>query len=252
MENFIEYMWYLFTTPLKKVKKNLNAWYTWCRVIGKRFDRAKEDLFRARREGMIATCSTEMLSVHASDRGLKRYEGEELESFRKRIAMYAQVCESGGTDEGVLLAIRTLGYHDPQIFPAKSYYNDEQRWAEFVVVIDLSQSENNIDFQVLKEMVGKWKEVAAKDNYHFFYRISEQTIEPDCDFRISVVSEIEDTTTCEIRSVSRTEVTSELEQSLSVETTSIWYWDGTYTLYGRTFSVENYKEDLDDEESNHN
>ena len=27
IENFIEYMWYLLTTPLKKLKKALNKWY---------------------------------------------------------------------------------------------------------------------------------------------------------------------------------------------------------------------------------
>ena len=36
IENFIEYMWYLLTTPLKKLKKALNKWYILCRVFGKR------------------------------------------------------------------------------------------------------------------------------------------------------------------------------------------------------------------------
>ena len=40
IENFIEYMWYLLTTPLKKLKKALNKWYILCRVFGKRFDEA--------------------------------------------------------------------------------------------------------------------------------------------------------------------------------------------------------------------
>lgn len=61
IENFIEYMWYLLTTPLKKLKKALNKWYILCRVFGKRFDEAKEDILRARDEGMVATCSHEML-----------------------------------------------------------------------------------------------------------------------------------------------------------------------------------------------
>ena len=46
IENFIEYMWYLLTTPLKKLKKALNKWYILCRVFGKRFDEAKEDILR--------------------------------------------------------------------------------------------------------------------------------------------------------------------------------------------------------------
>ena len=53
IENFIEYMWYLLHTPLKKLKKALNKWYIFCRVFGKRFDEAKEDILRARDEGKL-------------------------------------------------------------------------------------------------------------------------------------------------------------------------------------------------------
>ena len=56
IENFIEYMWYLLTTPLKKLKKALNKWYTLCRVFGRRFDEAKEDILRARDEGCQLVC----------------------------------------------------------------------------------------------------------------------------------------------------------------------------------------------------
>ena len=68
IDNFIEYMWYLLTTPLKKLKKSLNKWYILCRVYGRRFDEVKEDILRARDEGMVATCCHEMLPVHGADR----------------------------------------------------------------------------------------------------------------------------------------------------------------------------------------
>ena len=43
MESFIEYMWYLFTSPFKKVKKTLNHWYTLCKVCsGKDLMNAKK------------------------------------------------------------------------------------------------------------------------------------------------------------------------------------------------------------------
>lgn len=48
IENFIEYMWYLLTTPLKKLKRSLNKWYILCKVYGRRFDEVKEDILRAR------------------------------------------------------------------------------------------------------------------------------------------------------------------------------------------------------------
>ena len=47
IENFIEYMWYLLTTPLKKLKRSLNKWYILCKVYGRRFDEVKEDILRA-------------------------------------------------------------------------------------------------------------------------------------------------------------------------------------------------------------
>ena len=48
MESFVEYMWYLLTTPFKLVKKSVNQWYIFCKVFGKRFDEVHEDIMRAR------------------------------------------------------------------------------------------------------------------------------------------------------------------------------------------------------------
>lgn len=178
IENFTEYMWYLLTTPLKKLKKALNKWYILCRVFGKRFDEAKEDILRARDEGMVATCSNEMLQVHAADRGLSRYQGEEMENFRSRIAMYEDICMLGGTNEGILLAIRTLGYPAPQIIRANdmAVYRDvsDNRWAEFYVILKMGADERHpISFPILQKTVRRWKEVGAKDNYYFIFRIDD-------------------------------------------------------------------------------
>lgn len=195
IENFIEYMWYLLTTPLKKLKKALNKWYILCRVFGKRFDEAKEDILRARDEGMVATCSHEMLAVHGADRRLTRYEGEHPENFRSRIAMYEEICKLGGTNEGVLLAVRTLGYTSPVLVRANdltgfshftldgSWLLDgsrtlesdtiENRWAEFYIVIVMDADEEHpISFDIMRKTVRKWKEVGAKDNYFFKYNLS--------------------------------------------------------------------------------
>lgn len=172
MDNFIEYMWYLLTTPFKKVKKSINKWYILCRVWGKRFDDAKEAILQARDEGMVATCSHEMLPVHAADRGLTRYKGEHPENFRKRIAMYEEVCVLGGLNEGILKAVRSLGYTNPQIERAVIFRSDPDRWAEFYLVIIMDADEEHpISFDILRKTVRKWKEVEAKDNYYFEYKI---------------------------------------------------------------------------------
>lgn len=179
IENFIEYMWYLLTTPLKKLKKALNKWYILCKVFGRRFDEIKEDILRARDEGMVATCSHEMLPVHASDRGLSRYKSEEWENFRSRIAMYEEICKLGGTNEGILLAIRTLGYRSTKIIRANEltgsqYETLENRWAEFYVIINMGVDEKYpIGFEILQKTVRKWKEVGAKDNYLFVLLVND-------------------------------------------------------------------------------
>lgn len=185
IENFIEYMWYLLTTPFKKMKKTLNQWYTLCYVYGRRFDEVKKDILRARDEGMIAICSDEMLSVHGADRQLARYEGEQSENFRSRIAMYEEICKLGGTNEGVLLAVKTLGYVSPELVRANDltdFANPvpdiiEDRWAEFYIIIVMNVDEEHpISFDILKKTVRKWKEVGAKDNYLFKYKLDIREI----------------------------------------------------------------------------
>ena len=146
-------------------------------------------------EGMVATCSHEMLPVHGADRRLTRYEGEHPENFRSRIAMYEEICKLGGTNEGVLLAVRTLGYTSPVLVRANdltgfshftldgSWLLDgsrtlesdtiENRWAEFYIVIVMDADEEHpISFDIMRKTVRKWKEVGAKDNYFFKYNLS--------------------------------------------------------------------------------
>lgn len=171
MESFIEYMWYLFTSPFKKIKKTLNHWYTLCKVFGKRLDECKEDLLRARDEGMVATCSDEMLPVHAADRNLSRYTGESPDNFRSRIAMYEEVCQLGGLNEGIILAVKALGYTNPVIRSARDFKGDATRWAEFYLIIVMNVDEEHpIAFSILRKTVRQWKEVEAKDNYYMEYK----------------------------------------------------------------------------------
>lgn len=196
-ENFIEYMWYLLTTPFKRVRKGLNKWYILCRVFGKRFDEVKEDILRARDEGMVATCSHDMLPLHGADRKFAQYAGEQPENYRSRIAMWEELYKLGGTNEGILLALRTLGYSSPELVRANDltgfkilmldgawtldgsltlgydYNSSENRWAEFYVVIVMDVGEEHpISFDIMRKTVRQWKEVGAKDNYFFRYNLN--------------------------------------------------------------------------------
>jgi len=170
-DKFCDYMYYLLTSPFKKVKKSLNQWYILFNVLGKRFDDAMECLYKAREQTMIATCDPVMLLVHASDRNMIRYAGEDNENFRKRIANYTEVCRLGGTNEGVILAVWSLGFNNVSIVPAKSFTGDSTRWAEFYVILVIEADETYIGFDVLKKEVRKTKEVGAKDNYYFIYKL---------------------------------------------------------------------------------
>ena len=231
-ENFIEYMWYLLTTPLKKLKKALNKWHTLCWVFGRRFDEAKEDILRARDEGMVATCSHEMLPVHGADRGLNRYEGEDPENYRSRIAMYDELCKLGGTNEGILIAAKTLGYGDVKVIGAKELKGDAGRWAEFYLLIWLGMEyAYPISFSILKKNVRAWKEVGAKDNYQFILYSTGLTMETASTCRATIKGEAENTDTLSNRAAFCLETACTMDTGLGVETkNNLWHLDGTYCL----------------------
>lgn len=173
-ENFAEYIWYLLWSPLKKVKKEANHWYRLFRVIGSMFDEVKEAFGKARLNSNITTCDDIMLPIHAADRQLSRWEGESLENFRSRITGYIEVCRLGGTNSGIILAVRNLGYEDVKIISARELTGDAERWAEFYVITSLSiDEEHPIGIDILKKTVRSTKEVGALDNYLFDYQVRQ-------------------------------------------------------------------------------
>ena len=177
MDSFVDYMWYLLTTPFKLVKKSVNQWYIFCKVFGRRFDEVHEDIMRARDESMVASCCDEMLRVHGAERGLARYEGENMENFRSRIAMYEEVCALGGLNAGIILAVSSLGYEEVSIKSIPEYTGDTTRWAEFMVLIRMeADREHPASLMTVKKTVRCWKEAGAKDNYLFNYLITIEEI----------------------------------------------------------------------------
>lgn len=253
-ESFIEYMWYLLTAPYKRVKKSINNWYILCRVFGRRFDEAKEDILRARDEGMVATCCHEMLQVHGADRRLVQYEGEDPENYRSRIAMYEEICRLGGNNDGILLAVKTLGYVSVAIVRANElkgvarlYGNwlldgnqtlgadtNEHRWAEFYVIIDMdADGELPISFGILQKTVRMWKEVGAKDNYFFVFQTTSPACEIKDDFKTVLEAHSKNLYQGENRAVLPMYAETSADTSLTVETkNNLFYLDGEYMLDG--------------------
>lgn len=177
-DNFGEYMFSLLFTPLRKVKKSANQFYIFCKVVGKLFDDCKNDIFKVRRESMIISASESMLNEHGKDRNLPRLNNEDTEAYRTRLSMKAITAQRAGTRSGVLLSVKSLGYTNSDIVPYKTI--DPERWAEFLVMIDISIDHENVDYNNLRRVVRSVKEASAKDNYIInidsaFYEIGDET-----------------------------------------------------------------------------
>jgi hypothetical protein len=161
--SFGDYMFSLLFTPLRKGQKAVNQFYIFFKVIGKLFDDSKKDLFRVRGESMIISASELMLNEHGKDRGMLRLKGEDIETYRTRLSMKAIIAEKAGTREGVLLAVRAMGYEESYIEPM--YLSDPTRWAEFIVFLQSKVQSPINDLYVIDKEIMKVKEASSKPNY---------------------------------------------------------------------------------------
>ena len=167
-ETFGDYMFSLLFTPLRKGKEATNQFYIFFKIVGKLFDDCKQDIFRVRTESMVISASETMLNEHGKDRRMTRMKNEDTEAFRTRLSMKAILSERAGTKEGVLLAVKSLGYLNSFIVPYSSI--DPTRWAEFLVKINLSLDyDKAIEYSTLRKTVREIKEASAKDNYLFTF-----------------------------------------------------------------------------------
>lgn len=167
-EKYADYMQYLLTTPLKVGGKN-NQFYLFFKVIGKLFDDTKADIMRLREETLIETASPIMLEVHGHERGMIRLKGESIDGFRKRLQLKAIIAELSGSEAGIILALKGVGYDNCVIEPV--WKTNPERWAEIYIdflLLDID-SENSIDFQSIKREVMKTKQASTYPNYRFKY-----------------------------------------------------------------------------------
>lgn len=166
-ESFVDYMYYLLVVPLQKTIQSKNQFYIFLKVIGKRFDTVKQAIFKMREESIIVSASEKMLNLHALDRGMRRLKGEDVEAFRRRLMMKGIIAEKAGTKEGLILALKALGYSNVEIVPTYEFMEDTDRWAEFHIVFP----EKDIDavkvFEMTKTIVKNIKPASALPNYAF-------------------------------------------------------------------------------------
>ena len=168
-QKFADYIYYLLPAPFKRIKKGLNQWYIFCKVIGAWFDEVKNDLLKAADETTIATCSDELLPYYGEDRNLTQYKNEGNAEFRSRIAMADEMEYLGGTREGVILSAKTTGIPKAEWHWLPVVTGDYSRWAEFYLFIydSLDSEKLNVDFNVLKKNVRDVKCSESKDNYRY-------------------------------------------------------------------------------------
>lgn len=162
-EKFQDYMYYLLFGPLKKAAKAKNQFYILFKVIGKLFDQTKQDIFRVREESMVISASSRMLEEHGRDRRMKRLKGESVENYRTRLSMKNIIAEQAGTEPGMRLALKALGYEQSRIEPF--YIHDPERWAEFLVYLASKQQSGVNDIAVIDQEVMKVKPASGKPNY---------------------------------------------------------------------------------------
>jgi len=162
-DKFQDYMYYLLYAPLKKIARDKNQFYIFFKVLGKLFDQSKHDIFRVREESMIISASARMLEEHGRDRNMKRLKGESLENYRIRLLMKNVIAEKAGENEGILLALKAIGYEQSQIEPF--YIHDPERWAEFTVFLSSKQQSGVKDLNIIDREVMKIKPASGKPSY---------------------------------------------------------------------------------------
>jgi len=164
-EKFQDYMYYLLPGPLKKIAKTKNQFYILFKVFGKVFDQSKQDIFRVREESMIISASGKMLSEHGRDRNMPRFQGEDVENYRIRLSMKNIIAEKAGSNEGIVYALRSLGFKNFDIQPL--WKKDPERWAEFMIIIDEQDIDLCKTFNAVKSTVRDVKMASSLPNYGF-------------------------------------------------------------------------------------
>lgn len=167
---FGEYMFDLLFGPLKKGKQAVNQFYIFFKVVGHIFDGMKEDVFRVRDEGNVASASPVMLPVHGQDRDMPRLRGETDEAYRTRLSMKGLIAQWGGTRKGILYALTALGYEKSYIEPVSLH--DPEHWAEFIIFLGGKYPSGVDDISIIDTEVRKVKEGSSKP----FYGVIEYTI----------------------------------------------------------------------------
>lgn len=165
-QKFGDYLFYLLNAPLKKDKPR-NQFYLFFKVIGRIFDGMKQDIFKFRRQKYISTQDTALLELSGQDRDMFRMRQESVERFRRRLQMKAIIAELAGSEQGILLAIASLGF---QAAIEPLWKTDPSRWAEIIIDIMVSEEGLLLDYDCILAEVLKVKQASTLPHFRFTYK----------------------------------------------------------------------------------
>lgn len=82
--------------------------------------------------------------------------------------MYDETERLGGTRDGIILAVNSIGYEDVEHVWLPRYNGDWDRWAEFIIIIneDVANPQPTSTANLIREVRDK-KSHTSKDNYHY-------------------------------------------------------------------------------------
>lgn len=165
MEKFSDYLYYLLTAPFRKVAKATNCWWALACVLGEHLDELKDKILWLRLQGMILCCDPLLLPYHGEDRDMPRLKGEDIEGYRRRLCLKQQIAQQAGTNEGIITAVRSLGYDSSYIEPL--YKENPDQWSEFRIWLQTAQNQQVKvnDFEIINLEVMKVKPASSMPTY---------------------------------------------------------------------------------------
>lgn len=173
-DKFQDYMYYLLFGPLKKIVKVKNQFYILFKVFGKVLDQTKEDIFKVREQSMIVSSNVKMLVEHGADRTMKKLQDETEEQYRTRLSMKNIIAEKAGSNEGIIYALKSLGFKNFYIEPL--WKEDLERWAEFYVFIDEKDMDLFKNFNSIRNAVRDVKMASSLPNYGFIVHVKNSNL----------------------------------------------------------------------------
>jgi hypothetical protein len=165
---FGEYFLFLAHRPLKLVEESRSQIAIFLKVIGSKYDDAKQAVFSIRKNANIMTASEKALSLHGEDRRLDRYDGESVEAYRERLLAKQEVARLAGTRKGIIKGVQSLGYSEVDIIRTADYIPDN--WAEFFVVLNADEARELENVPRVWREVMHLKEASAMPNISFAYK----------------------------------------------------------------------------------